>query len=137
MTATAPSTRTASRAAHRTLWVLQIVMGVFFVVASAGPKFVGETYAVELFTQIGAGDWYRYLVGTIELAGGIGLMVPRLAGPAAVGLMGLMIGAGYTQAVVLDEPAMITSPIIFFVVMGIIAWGRRSSILAWLPRRDR
>jgi putative oxidoreductase len=138
MTATtAPTTRPASRTGHRALWVLQILMGVFFVVASAAPKFVGDAYAVEIFVQIGAGDWFRYFVGAVELAGGIGLMVPRLAAPAAVGLMGLMIGAAVTQAVVLDAPAMVVSPIIFFVLVAVIAWGRRDSIAAWIPGRDR
>jgi putative oxidoreductase len=131
----APTTR--SRVAHRALWVLQILMGVFFIVASAAPKFWGDPYAVQIFTEIGAGQWFRYLVGAIELAGGIGLMVPRLAGPAAVGLMGLMIGAGYTQAVVLDAPAMVVTPVIIFVLAAVIAWGRRESIAVWIPGRDR
>jgi putative oxidoreductase len=131
----APTTR--SRTAHRALWVLQILMGVFFIVASAAPKFWGDPYAVQIFTEIGAGQWFRYLIGAIELAGGIGLMVPRLAGPAAVGLMGLLIGAGYTQAVVLDAPAMVVTPVIIFVVAAVIAWGRRESIAAWIPGRDR
>jgi uncharacterized membrane protein YphA (DoxX/SURF4 family) len=135
MTATTAAPATRSRAAHRALWVLQVLMGVFFVVASAAPKFAGEAYAVQIFTEIGAGQWFRYLVGALELAGGIGLMVPRLAGPAAVGLMGLMIGAAYTQAVVLDAPEMVTSPIIFFVLAAVIAWGRRESIAAWIPGR--
>ena len=128
----APATRPASRSGHRALWVLQILMGVFFVVASAAPKLWGDPYAVQIFTDIGAGQWFRYVVGAIELAGGIGLMVPRLAGPAAVGLMGLMIGAGYTQAVVLDAPGMIVSPVVFFVLAAVIAWGRRASITAWI-----
>ncbi len=136
MTATAAPT-TRPRVAHRALWVLQILLGVFFIVASAAPKFWGDPYAVQIFTEIGAGQWFRYLVGAIELAGGIGLMVPRLAGPAAVGLMGLMIGAGYTQAVVLGEPAMVTSPVIIFVLAAVVAWGRRESIAAWIPGRDR
>jgi putative oxidoreductase len=134
------STTTAtpkSRAAHRALWVLQILMGVFFVVASATPKFSGDPYAVQIFTEIGAGQWFRYLVGAIEVAGGIGLMVPRLAGPAAVGLMGLMVGAAYTQAAVLGAPPMVTSPIIFFVLAAVIAWGRRDSIAAWVSGRNR
>jgi putative oxidoreductase len=133
---TATATRPTSRAGHRALWVLQILMGVFFVVASAAPKLWGDPYAVEIFTEIGAGQWFRYLVGVIELAGGIGLMVPRLAGPAAVGLMGLMIGAGYTQVVVLDAPEMVVSPVVFFVLAAVIAWGRRASIAAWIPARD-
>ena len=134
MTTAAP---TRSRVSHRALWVLQILMGVFFIVASAAPKFWGDPYAVQIFTEIGAGQWFRYFIGAVELAGGIGLMVRRLAGPAAVGLMALMIGAGYTQAVVLDEPVMVTTPAIFFVLAAVIAWGRRASIAAWLPDRDR
>jgi putative oxidoreductase len=131
----APTTR--SRVAQRALWVLQILMGVFFIVASAAPKFWGDPYAVQIFTEIGAGQWFRYLIGAIELAGGIGLIVPRLAGPAAVGLMGLMIGAGYTQAVVLDAPAMVVTPVILFVLAAVIAWGRRESIADWIPGRGR
>jgi uncharacterized membrane protein YphA (DoxX/SURF4 family) len=131
------ATQTRSRVAHRALWVLQILMGVFFVVASAAPKFWGDPYAVQIFTEIGAGQWFRYFIGVVELAGGIGLMVPRLAGPAAVGLMGLMIGAGYTQAVVLGEPAMVTTPAIIFVLAAVIAWGRRDTIAASLPGGER
>ena len=131
-TATAGPSR---RAVHRTLSTAQILMGVFFVVASAVPKLLGDAYAVEIFDQIGAGQWFRYLVGALELAGGIGLMVPRLVGPAAVGLMGLMIGAAYTQAVVLDAPVMVTTPAILFAVLALVAYGRRESIAAWLPRR--
>lgn len=117
---------TTSRTAHRVLWGVQILVGAFFVVASAAPKFFGEAYAVELFTQIGAGQWFRYLVGALELAGGIGLMTRRYAAPAALGLMGVMIGAAFTQAVVLDAPAMVLTPAILFVVLGVIAWARRS-----------
>jgi putative oxidoreductase len=73
MTPTAAAPATGSRAAHRALWTLQILLGVFFVVASAAPKFAGQAYAVEIFTEIGAGQWFRYVVGALELAGGIGL----------------------------------------------------------------
>ena len=135
MTTAAHAVPTGSRVAHRALWALQILLGLFFIVASAAPKLVGEAYAVQIFTEIGAGEWFRYVIGVVELAGGIGLLVARLAGPAAVGLMALMVGAAYTQAVVLDEPAMVVTPAILFVLATVIAWGRRASIAAWLRRR--
>jgi putative oxidoreductase len=113
------------RAWHITLWVLQALLGVFFVVASAAPKLVGQKYAVEIFDQIGAGQWFRYVIGLIELAGGIGLLIPRLAGLAGLGLVGLMIGAGITQVFILDAPVMATTPVILGVIAGVIAWGRR------------
>ena len=135
-TVAAPVT-TARRIAHRTVWTLQILVGVFFVVASSAPKFFGEAYAVAIFEEIGAGQWLRYLVAVLELAGGVGLLVPRLAGAAAIGLMGLMIGAGYTQAVVLQAPEMVTTPAILFALCAVFAYARRNRIADILPARIR
>jgi putative oxidoreductase len=128
---------TRSRVAHRALWTLQILLGLFIAVGSGAPKLWGDPFAVQIFTEIGAGEWFRYFIGVVEIAGGIGLMVARLAGPAAAGLMALMVGAAYTQAVVLDEPAMVITPAIIFVLAAVIAWGRRDTIAAWLPDRNR
>jgi hypothetical protein len=46
----------------------------------------------------------------LELAGAIGLVIPVLAGLAALGLTALLIGATYTQLVVLDAPAYSLTP---------------------------
>jgi putative oxidoreductase len=136
MTASAPAA-SLGRSTHLVLWGIQIVVGLFFVIASAVPKFYGDPFAVWLFAQIGAGDWFRYLVGVLELAGGIGLLIPRLAAPAAIGLMGLMIGAAFTQAVVLGAPAGMVTPAILFVLLAPIAWGRREQLSALLSSRTR
>jgi putative oxidoreductase len=60
----------------------------------------------------------RYLVGVLELAGAIGLLMSRLAGLAALGLVALMVGAVVTQVFVLDSAVMATTPAILGVVMG-------------------
>ena len=132
MSSTTP-TASIGRISHRILWGVQILVGLFFVIGSALPKFFGEAYAVDIFTRIGAGQWLRYLVGVLELAGGIGLLTPWLAAPAALGLMGLMIGAAFTQAVVLDAPAMVLTPAILFVLLAAVAWGRREQFATVLP----
>jgi putative oxidoreductase len=121
-TAPAAPTRTALR---RTLWVLQILIAVFLLVASAMPKFVGQKDAVESFTKIGWGQWFRYVTGAVEAAGAIGLVIPRLAGLAATGLIGLMIGAVLTQVLVL-VPAFALLPAGFAVVFALIAYDRRA-----------
>lgn len=115
---------TRSRGPHRALWILQILLAVFFMVAAAGPKLLGEATAVEMFALIGAGQWLRYLVGGLELAGAIGLLIPRLAGPAAVGLAGVMVGAALTQLFVLDAPVMAITPAVLLVVFIVIARAR-------------
>jgi uncharacterized membrane protein YphA (DoxX/SURF4 family) len=124
-TAPAPATTSGrGRGVNITLWVTQIVLGAFFVVACAGPKLLGEPTTVEMFHQMGAGQWFRYLVGALELAGGIGLLIPRLAGLAALGLTGVMVGATYTELVVLDSYAMAITPAVLGVVFALVAWGR-------------
>lgn len=122
------------RAVSITFVVLRVLVALMFIVASAGPKFFGEAYAVQIFTEIGAGQWLRYLVGFFELAGGIGLLVPRLVAPAAIGLVALMIGAGYTQVVILDNPVFVITPVILGVLCGLIAWHHRAGLRTLLSR---
>jgi len=75
-----------------------------------------------MFTDIGAGQWLRYLVGALELAGAAGLLIPRLATLAALGLIVLMTGATVTNLLILHtSPAL---PITFLVAAGVIAASR-------------
>ncbi|MBG0828012.1 DoxX family protein [Planomonospora sp. ID67723] len=112
------------RTLRRVLWGAQILIGLFLIVASALPKFAGQADAVATFELIGWGQWFRYLTGVVELAGGIGLLVPRLAGAAATGLIGLMAGAALTQVLVLS-PAWALLPVAFAAVFALVAWDRR------------
>ncbi|GAA3516931.1 hypothetical protein GCM10022220_66440 [Actinocatenispora rupis] len=119
------------------LWTVQILLAAFFAFASAAPKLVGERTAVETFAQIGAGQWFRYVVGVLELAGAIGLLVPRLTGLAAIGLMLLTIGAAATQTFVLAGPASAIFPLVLAVVFALLAWARRDTTAALFRRTHR
>jgi uncharacterized membrane protein len=110
------------RALNITLWILQGLLAAFFIVASAAPKLIGHESAAEGFDLIGWGDWFMYFVGVVELAGGVGLLIPRLSGLAAIGLGLLMIGAAIFNATVLDFPVL--TPLILLVLVAFIAWGR-------------
>ncbi|GGT35572.1 membrane protein [Streptomyces kurssanovii] len=112
------------RRTHLAVRTLQIVLALFFAVASAGPKLVGHSSAAEGFDRIGYGDWYMYLVGGLELAGAVALVIPILSGVAALALMGLMIGAFVTQLTVFDGENALT-PVIFFVLLAVVAVVRR------------
>jgi hypothetical protein len=139
MTATealaAPATR--GRGLNITLWVLQVLLALFFLVGAAGPKLVGERYAVEIFTEIGAGQWFRYLIGALELAGAIALLIPRLAGLAAICFVGLMVGAVITQVFILDSVLLAVTPGVLGVVFAVIAWGRWPQTRALAASRTR
>ena len=103
------------------LWVLQVL--VAFQFAGGGwLKLSGAPEMVDLFAAIGAGQWLRVLVGALELAGAIGLVIPRLAGLAALGLSSLLVGAGATNLFILDAAPWL--PIGLLLLSALIAWGR-------------
>ena len=113
------------------LWAAQILLAAFFVFAAAGPKLSGSHQSVEEFGLIGAGQWFRYLVGTVELAGAIGLLTPWLAGLAAAGLAADMVGATITNATVLRNTTFginVWMTAILCAVFVLLAYGRRNQI---------
>jgi putative oxidoreductase len=88
---------------------------------------------VEMFADIGAGQGLRYVVGACELAGAVGLLVPRLAGMAACGLVGLMAGATLTNVLVLEVAPAPT--LILLVAAAVVAWALRDDVRTILPAR--
>lgn len=126
------------RALGIALWAVQILTGTFLAVASGGPKIVGHASATEFWDQIGWDPWTMYVIGTLEILGGIALMIPLLASLSGLAIIALMIGAFITQLVVFDGENAAT-PVIIAVLAGFVAWGRRASLgrLAALPRRGR
>lgn len=131
---TTTTTTRGARAADVALWVLQVLLALMFAVGSALPKFFGEAYAVQIFAEIGAGQWLRYVVGALELAGGIGLLVPRLAGTAALGLVGVMVGATAAQLFLLDTGFWFT-PVILGVLLAVVVVARRHEVRAFVTPR--
>ncbi|WP_067841939.1 DoxX family protein [Nocardia lijiangensis] len=137
---TAPAPTTATRPGTirtRFLWTLQILLGLFFVIASGIPKFVGQADAVRIFDAIGFGDWFMYFTGLVEVAGGIGLLIGRLAGAAAAGLSITMVFAAATQAFVLDAPSYAVFPLVLAAVFAWLAWQRRDRLVALRDRLSR
>ena len=115
-------------------WVLQVLLALLFVVGSGFPKLVGEDYAVQIFTELGSGQWLRFVVGLLEVAGGVGLLVPRLVRPAAVGLTLLMVGALFAQLFLLTLGFWFT-PLIVGVLTATVAWLQWESAPAPAPAR--
>jgi putative oxidoreductase len=133
MTATIAPTATRTRPVTIALWTLQALLAAMFVVGSGVPKLFGEAYAVQIFDDLGTGQWLRVVVGLLEIAGGVGLLVPRLAGLAAACLVALMVGATGAQLFFLSEGYWYT-PVILGALLGIVAWVRRHEIPQVLAR---
>ncbi|CAM5693496.1 DoxX family protein [Streptomyces hirsutus] len=106
------------------LRTVQVVLALFFALASALPKLIAHASAVESFDDMGWGSAGMYAIGALELAGAIGLLVPVLQSAAAIGLSALMAGAFVVQIVVLDGQYAVT-PVILLVPLVLIARVRR------------
>ncbi|CAA9459310.1 MAG: hypothetical protein AVDCRST_MAG02-1875 [uncultured Rubrobacteraceae bacterium] len=135
-TPAAPAT-SRGRAANIVLWALQVLLALVFAMAGLA-KVGGDTAMAEMFATIGIGQWFRYVVGALELAGAVGVLIPRLSGPAALGLIGLMAGAALTNALVLGASPLL--PIVLLLVSGLVAYGRRGrtrSLLSGVRARLR
>jgi putative oxidoreductase len=112
------------------LWAAQIPLAAMFIAFGLAKLTGGQ---VQEFGQIGAGQWMRYLVGTAELAGGIGLLTPWLAGLAAAGLAADMAGATIINATVLHNTTYgsmvwVTLPLCAASAFALLAYGRRQQI---------
>jgi putative oxidoreductase len=105
-----------------TLWTLSGVVALAFM-AAAGGKLAGAAAMVEAFDKIGLGQWFRYFTGLLEVAAGIGLLIPRYAFHAAVLLALVMVGAIIAHLAVLGGSPV--PAIALLVLSGIIAYLRK------------
>ena len=132
---TQSASRSTGKIVNVVLWVLQIAAaGMFLMVGFL--KLSGNAQLVGLFEAIGLGQWFRYLTGTLEVAGAFLLLIPRTSGLGALMLAGVMTGAVMTHVFIVGGSPLMA--IILLVVTGVVAWGRRQrtmNLLAGLRSR--
>ncbi|MEV7994043.1 DoxX family protein [Streptomyces sp. NPDC086077] len=134
---TAESATARGRRARIALRALQVVLALFYAVASALPKLIAHSSATETFADMGWGNAGMYSVGVLELAGAVALLVRPLQSVAAMSLGALMVGAFVTQLTVFDGQNAAT-PVILLVPLALITWARRgqnTELLRMLRRR--
>src|SRR5258706_370668 len=71
---TVPSAR-RSRAGAIALWTTQLLVAGM-VLFAGGLKLTAAPAMVALFDAIGAGQWFRYVTGSIEVGSALALLVP-------------------------------------------------------------
>ena len=120
--------RPATRSVPLTVltWLGRVVLALVFLGAGAS-KLVGEPAMVTMFDDIGAGQWLRLVVGALEVAGAVGVLVPRLSALAAAGLALLMVGATATNLTVLGASPWL--PLLLLVLAGLVARAGREPLL--------
>ncbi len=57
------------------IWALRLVLGLIFAYV-AMTKLTGTGNTIQYFAAIGWGQWFRYMTGSVDLAGAVLLFVP-------------------------------------------------------------
>ena len=112
-------------------WTLQGIIAAAFLAAGFA-KLAGVPFMVDLFAQIGVGQWFRVVTGVVEITGAVALLIPGLASIGALWLGGTMIGAVATHLFVLH-----TSPvpaIVLGLLNAVVLYLRRDELIALLHR---
>ena len=104
------------------LWTLSILLGAMFIFAG-GSKLMALDKVKPMFVQYGYAPWFAGFIGACELLGGLGLLIPRLAGLAAIGLSIVMVGAFYTHASH-HEMSHAMIPLVILALLGTVAYMR-------------
>lgn len=120
-----------SKAIHIALWVVQVLLGVMFVINGMAKAFQPmDVLAAHIPWTTVLGTGMTRFIGISELAGGLGLILPsltrikpRLTVFAALGLVVVMVlAAGYH--VVQKEFGGIPFNIVLGSLAAFVAWGR-------------
>jgi putative oxidoreductase len=118
--------KTLKRVGWISLWILQVLAALAFVVIGVA-KFADPGWSRN-FARWGYPAGFYMMIGVLELAGGVCLLVPRIAAYAAAFLGAIMVGALATH-VVHNETARLVGPLMYLVVLAIVALGRwRSAV---------
>jgi uncharacterized membrane protein len=102
------------------------------LLGAGGAKLAGAGWMVAVFHAIGLGEWLRYVVGASEIVGGLALLVPALAGVAALVLIAMMIGAVLTDIMIVHRPPI--ASLLALLALMLIAWGQRESTRRLIAR---
>ena len=124
--------RSTSRGLNITLWVLQGVLALVFAL-SAAMKFTAAPQAMQVFEAMGTASWLPYVIGPLEVAGAIALLIPRLSGLAATAFVALMIGAVLTHLI---WGGSVVLEITLLLLSAVVAYGRRASMSDLLTNRS-
>ena len=104
--------------------IAQVVLGLLFVVIGS-MTVAGMNMFVENFRHFGYPQWFRIVTGSLEVLGGIGLLIgiwlPWLAELASAGLTLVMLGAFLTEVRTREPLQKIVLPIVLGALAIVVA----------------
>ena len=117
------------------VWALAVLLAFVFLFAG-GAKLLGSRAMIQEFTQIGAGQWLRYVTGVLEILGALGVLVPRYRFWAALQLAAVMAGATAINLFVLHTGSLARLTVVLLLLSLVFAWLRRPQNESGTVRSD-
>ena len=110
---------------HRVLLLefTELLLAAVFLLVG-GAKLIGRQDMIALFRDIGVGQWFRYLTGTLEVTGAALIIIPFLSAASAIILGGVMIVATLIELFVLHRPPV--AAVACLTGHTFVAWARVS-----------
>jgi len=105
------------------IWLPTVVLGLLFIMQGVMKLQPGSPW-IGMFERFGYPAGSRLLIGAAELAGGIALFVPAVAGLGALVLAVVMLGAAATH-LVMGETINTGFTLVLAITLGALAWVRR------------
>lgn len=107
-------------------WILRGGIALAFVLFGAEkfPAKYGSPW-VKLFQQIGAGQWFRYFTGIVEIAGGVLVLIPWTVTAGLALLACTMASAAAILIFLLGRPADSVFSLILLIGLSAFWWNRR------------
>lgn len=87
-------------------------------------KVTGQEMAIKSFADMGLPSWFGTFIGVCEVAGAIGIWLPRLSSLAALGIGIIMVGAIYYHITFPPVQAGIPALLVLVSSIYIVARGR-------------
>jgi putative oxidoreductase len=129
------SVTTSGKVSRVALWVLSALLAAVFLMAGI-PKLMGVEAHVRHFATWGYPDWFRLVVGTVEVASAVLLLVPGFAFFGATGIAVIMVGATYVIRAP-QEAGQAPVTLTFLALAALVAYARRPARITPTPEHQR
>lgn len=118
--------------------IVQVILGLLFLLIGS-MAVAGRKMLVENFRRFGYPQWFRIVTGSLEVLGGIALLIgiwlPWLAALASAGLTLVMLGAVLTHLRIREPLQKFVLPVLMGVLAIVVAFNYWPTFLHMLVRQ--
>jgi uncharacterized membrane protein YphA (DoxX/SURF4 family) len=118
---------TMAQTRNRVVSGLAVLLGLLMIGGGA-VKLVGVPGPAADFAALGLPVWFRFLVGTFEVLGGILLIVPATIPPGSLILATIMVGALWAHAANGQWPSLVPVGILLLLFLTIFRVNRSQTL---------